>query len=167
MSLNKQYQVPRKDVSWNDQLLGTFRGLTANDFVVVIAENADDADKVLSALNDEGGTASKLLDAAEAVRDTGSLSVMPDDAAKTFGKVLLKAPDLVAKVLARACDSPDEWEFIRDNWTLPAQFEAAQEVARLTFIDPPAFRRLVGNVMALVANFSSEQRQSGPTASRG
>lgn len=163
MSLNKDYQVPRKEVSWNDQVLGTFRGLTANDFVVVIAENAEDADKVMSVLN--AGAADDLVEASEAVREAGALSAMPENAAKSFGKIMLTAPNLIAKLLARACDSPDDWEFVRDTWTLPAQFDAASEVARLTFIDPPAFRRLVGNVMALVGNLSNDQRRQ--TASLG
>jgi hypothetical protein len=160
MAINKEYQVPRADVSWNNQTLGTCRGLNANDFVVVIAENAEDTDKVLSVLNAD--TASEMFAAGDAVQQAGSFSAMPENAAKTFGKIMLLAPTLVAKVLARAFDEPDSWEYIRDNWTLPAQFEAASEVARLTFIDPPAFRRLVGNVMALIGNLSNDQRRTAP-----
>lgn len=151
MSLNQDFQVERKEVKWNGQVAGTVRGLTPHDIMTVIAENPQDADTVLSLLEDD-------VDLG-ADKSADELASSLEGAAKaSFGKVLAKAPNIVAKLIAVACDSPDQWEIVRDRFVLPLQFDMLQDVARLTFVDPPGFRRFLGNVMALVGAIKGDQR---------
>ena len=65
------------------------------------------------------------------------------------------APDLIAKLIAVACDDFAQWELVRSRFVLPLQLEILTEVARLTFVDEAGFRTFVGNVMGLVANFKA------------
>ncbi len=164
MSLNNDFQVERKKVEWNGQFAAEVRGLTPHDIMRVIAENPVEADAVLASLEGEAKEQFASDDlSAEEIADT-----LQDSATKSFGKIAAKFPDLVAKIIAAACDSPDQWEVVRDRFVLPLQFECAQEIARLTFIDPPGFRRFVGNVMALIGTFKqTDQRQIAPTGLDG
>lgn len=156
MSINQQYQVERKEVMWNGQVAGDVRGLTPNDIMSVVAENPKEADMIFSIMEEEADLS------ADASPDDIATSL--ESAAKTsMSKVVAKAPNIIAKLIATACDSPDHWEFVRDKFVLPLQFEMLQEVARLTFIDPPAFRRFLGNVMALVGAIKGGQRQPSNT----
>lgn len=163
MSINNDFQVERKKIEWNGQFAAEVRGLTPQDIMRVIAENPVEADAVFEAL-EEDAREHLSDDSLSADQIAGALEA---GASKSFGKVLTKAPGLVAKVIAVACDSPDQWEMVRDRFVVPLQFECAQEIARLTFIDPPGFRRFVGNVMALVGTFKTDQRQSVLTGSDG
>lgn len=151
MSINQNYQVERKTVEWNGQVAGEVRGLTPHDIMTVIAENPQEADMVLSIIEEEGSLN------ADASDDDVAASL--EDAAKaSFGKIVAKVPNIVAKLIAVACDSPDQWEFVRDKFVLPLQFDMLQDIARLTFVDPPGFRRFLGNVMALVGAIKGDQR---------
>lgn len=149
MSLNVDFQVERKKVNWNGQEVAEVRGLTPNDIVRVIAENPEQADTVLSAI-ERGGFKPSADDSADDIAAS-----LQKGAAESFGMIVSKCPDIVAKVIAVACDAPDQWEIVRDRHVVPLQFELAQEIARLTFVDPPAFRRFVGNVMALIGVFQT------------
>jgi hypothetical protein len=165
MSLNNDFQVERKKVEWNGQFAAEVRGLTPQDIMRVIAENPVQADAVFESLQGEV----KDQFANDDDRSTEEIAVtLQDSATKSFGKIVAQFPDLVAKIIAAACDSPDQWEVVRDRFVLPLQFECAQEIARLTFIDPPGFRRFVGNVMALIGTFKqTDQRQTAPTGLAG
>lgn len=164
MSLNNDFQVERKKIEWNGQFAAEVRGLTPHDIMRVIAENPVEADAVLSTL--EGEAKQQFADedrTSEQIAES-----LQDSATKSFGKIVAKFPDLVAKIIAAACDSPDQWEVVRDRFVVPLQFEIAQEIARLTFIDPPGFRRFVGNVMALIGAFKqTDQRQNATIGSDG
>ncbi|MBT9159045.1 MAG: hypothetical protein DDT26_00294 [Dehalococcoidia bacterium] len=153
MNVNVDFQVERKRVEWGGQFAVEVRGLTPSDIVRVIAENPVEADAVFDAL--EGDVRESVASGAEPGAIADALS---GDAAASFGRIAAKAPDIVAKIIAVAADSPDDWRVIRERFVLPLQFDALQEIARLTFIDPPGFRRFVGNVMALVGAFKTDQR---------
>lgn len=156
MSLNVDFAVERKRVEWDGQFAAEVRGLTPADIMRVIAENPDAADAAMEAIEGDAREALAVDDDSTDALATGLQNV----AAKSFGKILATAPDFVAKIIAAACDSPNDWAVIRDRFVVPLQFECAQEIARLTFIDPPGFRRFVGNVMALVGAFKTDQRQN-------
>ena len=162
MSINTAFVLERKDIAWQDQPVCSVRGLTPHDIIKIIAENPADADKVLSSLAEKAsGIASSGNVSADAVADA-----LQSDMA-SFGQIVMKVPDLISKVIAVACDSPDDWQHVRANFVIPLQFEIVQEVARLTFIDPPAFRRFLGNVMALVGKSNPDQRRPDKTALGG
>lgn len=163
MSLNHDFQIERKEITWNGQVAGVVRGLTPHDIMSVIVENPQETDMVFEAIEGEA-RAALPSDNPSASDFADALSGSAD---KAFGKLVAKAPDLVSKLIARACDSPDQWEVVRDRFVVPLQFEMVQEIARLTFVDPPGFRRLVGNVMALVEAFKVDQRKTGPIDSDG
>lgn len=165
MSLNNDFQLERKKIEWNGQFAAEVRGLTPHDIMRVIAENPVEADAVLSTLQDDS---QQTVDGDDDRASDQIAEALQDNAAKSFGKIVTKFPDLVAKIIAAACDSPDQWEVVRDRFVVPLQFEIAQEIARLTFIDPPGFRRFVGNVMALIGAFKqTDQRQNEKIGSDG
>ena len=60
------------------------------------------------------------------------------------------SPNLIARVIARAADQEDEWQMVRDNYSVVLQFDLLVEIAKLTFNDPAGFKRFVGNVLSLV-----------------
>ena len=155
MKINVDFQVERKKVEWNGQFAAEVRGLTPNDIMRVIAENPAEADAVFDTL--EGGVRSKL---GEGPTSDDVADAVQGGVAGSFGSIVAKAPDLVAKLIAIAADSPDDWQAVRDKFVLPLQFDILTEVARLTFIDPPGFRRFMGNVMALVGALKPDQRQN-------
>ena len=163
MSLNLDFQVERKKVEWNGQFVAEVRGLTPHDIMRVIAENPAEADEILESLQSK--TRGHMADAG--LSDEGVADALMGDAKDSFGKLVAKCPDFVAKVIAVACDSPDQWEIVRDRFVLPLQFDLLQEIARLTFVDPPGFRRFVGNVMALIGALNPRVDQREPTISAG
>lgn len=162
MSVNFDFQVERKKIEWNGQFAAEVRGMTPNDIVRLIASNPDEADQVAALLDED--TSDLLVGEQNADEIAEALQ---SAATRSFGKVAAKVPDLLAKVIATACDSPDQWELVRDRFVLPLQFDILQEVARLTFVDPPGFRRFVGNVMALIGAFKTDQRQNDKIDSDG
>jgi hypothetical protein len=162
MSINTSFVLERKEITWQDQSVCVVRGLTPHDIIKVIAENPVDADTVLSSLAEKAGAVAETgAVTADAVADA-----LQSDMA-SFGQIVMKVPDLIAKVVAVACDSPESWQHVRDNFVIPLQFEIVQEIARMTFVDPPAFRRFLGNVMALVGQSKTGQRLPGKNASAG
>lgn len=162
MSINTAFVLERKDITWLEQPVCTVRGLTPHDIIKIIAENPVDADTVLSSLAEKAGDIANSGNvSADAVADA-----LQSDMA-SFGQIVMKVPDLIAKVIAVACDSPEDWQHVRANLVIPLQFEIVQEIARLTFIDPPAFRRFLGNVMALIGQSNPGQRRPDKIASVG
>ena len=152
MSLNLDFQIERKAINWNGVEVARVRGLTPHDILGIIAANPVQVDDLFEQINggvkdnvNEDSSAEEIADAVQGQADA------------SMQKILMTMPDLVAKVIAVACDSPDRWEHIQKNFVLPLQFDAVSEIARLTFVDPPGFRRFVGNVMALVGTFRGGQ----------
>ena len=69
---------------------------------------------------------------------------------KIIPSVGVHLPNLMAQLIARAADAPDEWEMVRDHYSFVLQFDILAEIAKLTFNEPEGFRRFVGNVLLLV-----------------
>jgi len=153
MSINLDFQIERKDITWNGVVACTVRGLTPHDILGIIAENPLQADQLFDKI--EGGLKDQV---AEDTPEDEIANVLQKQAADSLRDVLTTMPDMVAKVIAVACDSPDQWQHVRKNFVLPLQFDTVCEIARLTFVDPPGFRRFVGNVMSLVGTFRGDQR---------
>lgn len=162
MSINTDFQIERKDVTWNGTVVASARGLTPHDILSIIAANPVQVDQLFNKI--EGNLKDQVVadESAEVIADN-----LQAQAADSLRDIIATMPDLVAKVIATACDSPDQWGHVRKNWVLPLQFDAVTEIARLTFVDPPGFRRFVGNVMALAGAFRGDQRNSVTTDSAG
>lgn len=157
MSLNLDFQIERKAINWNGVEVAQVRGLTPHDILGVIAANPVQVDNLFEKIS--GDFKEQAIDdpTDEQIADR-----LQAGAKNSMQEILMTMPDLVAKVIAVACDSPDRWEHIQKNFVLPLQFDAVSEIARLTFVDPPGFRRFVGNVMSLVGTFRGDQRNELP-----
>lgn len=123
------------------------RALAANDVLAIIYENKSVIEDIMT-LADEAGITKKL----------------PDDKSliEFIGTVAVRAPYIVASVIAHANDEPDEWENA-SKLPLPVQTEALIEIARLTFNDRAGFERFVGNVKAALAGVVKRAPQTSVT----
>ncbi len=76
----------------------------------------------------------------------------PEDLAKVDmlevgQRLLVQAPEFMARVIAYAAHEPEQWEVVRDL-PAPTQIECLKHVAQLTFNDEAGFREFAGNVVA-------------------
>lgn len=123
------------------------RGLAANDVLAIIYENKSVIEDIVT-LAEQSGVTKKLHD------DKALIEFM--------GTVAVRAPYIVASVIAHAADEPDEWENA-SKLPMPVQTEALIEIARLTFNDKAGFERFVGNVKAAVASVLKRTPQTSAT----
>ncbi|MES3001333.1 MAG: hypothetical protein V4787_11635 [Pseudomonadota bacterium] len=131
----KNFAQARHVIQFGDNDLNV-RGLSANDVTAIIFENKSVVEDVFSVFEDANLTASNL----------------DDEKLKTFiGNIAIRAPYVVASIIAHASDEPDEYENAA-KLPLPVQTEALIEIARLTFNDKAGFERFMGNVKAAVAS---------------
>lgn len=152
MSINTDFYAETKQITWGGRPVCEVRGLTPSDIARVVGENQGDVEQAFSIM--EGAGLGTALDP----NDPESVAAVTEKKAqKAFANLVGSVPDLVAKVLAVACDSPDQSEFIRKNWVIPLQFAVLKEIARLTFVDSQGFATFLGNVMGLVNTFKSDQ----------
>lgn len=147
MSINKDFYVPRREVKFGDQVVGTFRGVTPNDLAQILSENAPDMDDLVTMFRND--SALKSIDASDASKIA---DISEQHADLMFGKIIMQVPNLVAKLIAVAGDDADQAAFIRDNLPIPAQFEAVMVIAEMTFTDRQTFKDFLGKVMALVSS---------------
>lgn len=156
MAINKNFFIERKTIQHNGQDVCDVRGVSPDDIAQVMAENAADMevlfetwekDKVLSGVN---------------VRDDVELSkAFTDNSTKMVTTILTAVPSLAAKIIAMACDEPENWTTVK-TWVVPLQFDILREIAVLTFVDKNGFKAFLGNVMALVGSVS-ETKTMGET----
>lgn len=149
MAINKSFGNTKTPVMWNGEEALSVRGLTPDDITkVLILEGENIADLF--------GTATAVDLSGVNTRDTEQLADWLMAKAPTLLMALAnKSPTLLARILAVSAmegedDLEESAEYIRSNFTLPLQFEAAVRIAALTFAGPEGFRLFVGNVMALV-----------------
>lgn len=163
MAINPDYQAERKRVEWQGQFVADARGLTVNDIVKILSDNPAQIEEVFVAFEKEARIAPGDMRTAAEIA-----AYAEKESRAAFTRLIASSPDLVARVLAAACDSPELWKTVRDQFTIPVQLELATEIARLTFVDPPGFKRFVGNVMALIGAFNPKADQGlNPALSNG
>jgi hypothetical protein len=153
MSLNTNFYIQKKPIVWQGQDVCEVRGITPNDLAQAMTENAADMEAVVLLLEKDKDLANTGDMGPDAIQ-----AMIESNTKRLFTSVLTSAPNLVAKLIAIACDSPDQWEFVKANYVLPLQFEIIREVAMLTFVDGEGFKAFLGNVMALAGNVGAGQR---------
>lgn len=89
------------------------RGLSPADLTLIMQE--------------DGGTALGLLYSRMTTEATTA-----EDVLRIATEILHELPDLMAHIIARAADLPDQWEDVRD-FAAGAQLELLQAIAQLTF----------------------------------
>lgn len=97
----------------DDPLTIFVRGLSPADLTLVMQE--------------DGGTALGLLYSRMTTEATTA-----EDVLRIATEILHELPDLMAHIIARAADLPDQWEDVRD-FAAGAQLELLQAIAQLTF----------------------------------
>jgi len=137
----KNFAQARHVLAFGENSLN-LRGLSANDVLAIIYENKSVIEDIMT-----------LAEAA------GIKNGLPSDnkLIEFIGTVSIRAPYIVASVIAHASDEPDEFE-AASKLPLPVQTDALTEIARLTFNDRAGFERFVGNVKAALASISARMR---------
>lgn len=115
------------------------RGLSPADLTLIMQE--------------DGGTALGLL----YTRMTTEAST-PEDVLRIATEILHELPDLMAHIIARAADLPQQWEDVRDFAT-GAQLELLQAVAQLTFRSDSVGKKL----KEIVEKYGREKLSARPT----
>lgn len=162
MAINRGIQNVRDSVMWNGEEAATVRGLTPNDVAQLLADEGRGLHVMLEA-NEAFSFADIDLKNKEQIADR-----IMAEAPKLLVHLANNLPDFLAKLIAVAADGDDEdADFIRDNWSLPLQYEALRKIAVQTFSGPEGFRMFVGNVLALADTMRSlTGRKAGAPAER-
>lgn len=142
--LKKLQAAPTVEVPWSGEVVASVRGLAPADITNLLVSVGEDLAGLFSLIEDLDKTKIDTKDATAAADQL--MTIWPE----IVSKVGVHTPDLLARLIATACDSPDDWEMVRDSYPFPLQFEILAEMARLTFNSPEGFRRFVGNVLLLV-----------------
>jgi hypothetical protein len=161
MGFNKDFNVPRTTVQWDDQDVCTVRGITPRDIAKVVAENGGDVELLLQTW--EKDESLRSIDAGDSEAVTAAIQA---NSGKLFNTILSSVPDLVAKLIAEAAEEPDHWLVVRDQYVLPLQLDILKEVARLTFVNPDKFQEFLGNVLGLVGSVGNQMPSSLPAPSQ-
>lgn len=150
MAINRGIKNVRDRVLWNGEEAATVRGLTPNDVAQLLADQGRGVHVMLEA--SETFTFSDIdLHNKDQVADR-----IMEEAPRLLVHLANHLPDFLAKLIAVAAEGDDEdADFIRDNWSLPLQYEALRKIAVQTFSGPEGFRMFVGNVLALAETVKS------------
>lgn len=141
--LKKLTAVPTVDVSWQGEVVATVRGLSPADVSAILVSVGEDLAALFSVVEDVEGLKINL-DNKEALADK-----LMTEWPRIIVSVSEHLPNVIAQLIARAADSPDDWKMVKDHYSFVLQFDILAEVARLTFNEPAGFQRFVGNVLAL------------------
>ena len=142
--LKKLKAAPTVDITWQGEVVASVRGLTPADVTAILVSVGEDLAGLFSLAEEVDGM--KLeIENAEALANQ-LLTQWP----KFITAVGTHMPNVLAQLIANAADAPEEWEMVRDHYSFVLQFEILAEIAKLTFNEPEAFRRFVGNALLLV-----------------
>ena len=115
-------RLPRSEVQLDDEQTLTVRGLSVFDLSEIIREHAGVLD----------GLYKSHIIAGEEMPSTATMAQA----------LMMEAPDVVARIIARANDEPESWEIVS---TLPGivQIDALVEIAALTFRSEAEVKKLL------------------------
>ena len=132
------------DNKWQREVVASVRGLSPADVAALLVSVGEDLAGLFSIAEEVDGM--KL--------DVQNAEKLADQLMQSWPKIITSVgvhlPNLMAQLIARAADAPDEWEMVRDHYSFVLQFDILAEIAKLTFNEPEGFRRFVGNVLLLV-----------------
>lgn len=142
--LKKLKAAPTVDITWQGEVVASVRGLTPADVTAILVSVGEDLAGLFNLAEEVDGMKLELGN-AEALADQ-LMSQWP----KFVTAIGSHLPNVLAQLIANAADDADAWEMVRDHYSFVLQFEILAEVAKLTFNEPEAFRRFVGNALLLV-----------------
>ena len=142
--LKKLKAAPTVDVSWQGEVVATVRGLSPADVSAILVSVGEDLAALFSVVEDVEGIKISLDD-----KETLAEKLMTEWP-KIIVSVSEHLPNVIAQLIARAADSPDDWEMVKEHYSFVLQFDILAEIAKLTFNEPAGFQRFVGNVLMLV-----------------
>lgn len=152
MSINKKFFTPRREIQWDGIVVCDVKGVTPNDIARTLAENAADLETLMEAWKTDD--AMRVLALTPEAEDVSKF--IADNSTTIFTKMIGLVPNLCAKIIAIAAGDADEWEHVRDEYTLPLQFDILTTIAELTFINQDGFKKFLGNVMALAGSVNGK-----------
>ena len=161
--LKKLKTLPKETVLWQGEVVAEIRGLNPEDISSILVTAGEDLAGVFSAAEEF-----ETIDFKESSTEMVAEQLMAQWP-KLVAGVATHLPDVLAKIVACAADSPDEWEMVRDEYPFALQFEILVVLGRLTFDSPEGFKRFVGNVLLLV-DLAGKLTSGGkrlPSTSRG
>lgn len=142
--LKKIKNAPTVDITWQGEVVASVRGLTPADVTSILVAVGEDLAGLLDLAEEVDGMKLEVKDAG----------VLADQLMQQWPKIVsaigTHLPNMLSQIIANAADAPDEWEMVRDHYSFVLQFEILAEIAKLTFNEPEAFRRFVGNALLLV-----------------
>ena len=142
--LKKLKAAPTVDIKWQGEVVASVRGLSPADVAALLVSVGEDLAGLFSIAEEVDGM--KL--------DVQNAEKLADQLMQSWPKIITSVgvhlPNLMAQLIARAADAPDEWEMVRDHYSFVLQFDILAEIAKLTLNEPEGFRRFVGNVLLLV-----------------
>lgn len=142
--LKKLTKPLTEEITWNNEVVATLRGLNPADVTAVLVEVGKDI--------------AAMFDVAQELQD---MNIDKSNAEMLADQLLMKWPQIVgavgvhlphvmAMLIARAADEPDAAQQVQEDYPFPLQFEMLVVIARLTFDSPAGFKKFVGNVLMLV-----------------
>ena len=149
MGINREFLTSKEAVYWNSIEVGSIRVLSAQDIALLMVKGGD----LIAGLFldfDKADLQKFITDDPDKLAD-----MITEIAPRLLGGVALKAPDLVAMIIAIASDSEEieqDMVHIMANWPIALQLDYLSRLARMSFVDPEGFRVFVGNALALVSS---------------
>lgn len=142
--LKKLKAAPTVDITWQGEVVASVRGLTPADVTAILVSVGEDLAGLFS-----------LAEELDDVKlNPANADALADQLMQQWPKLVTAVgshlPNVLAKLIASAADDADAWEMVRDHYSFVLQFEILAEIAKLTFNEPEAFRRFVGNALLLV-----------------
>lgn len=120
------YEPIREEVnSRNGKFTVSVRGLALDDVVMLFHKNIDDINKLFDIYKESNVTTEKVSESAQiAIR------------------LVTEAPKLVARLIAQACDEPDQIEKAA-KLAIPLQIEIVKKILGLTFDEAGGVRNFL------------------------
>lgn len=144
MALADYQPLTRKVTLRNGDL--SLRGLGLDDVAVLMNEHLPDIDSIVSLYDDNMDSGSRVAATAQ------------------FALILTRqAPALVATIIARAADEPDQVDKAR-SMGIAAQVECLKAVLEMTFEEAGGFRKFVENLTMILQGMApAPQKQASHT----
>lgn len=146
--LSKSITKREAKIYWGDgdDPVAIVRPLSPDDFCQILVDLSEDVGGIFDAWDRIDKIDLKAGRANPEFLAEQIISVLPS----ALAQLRVHLPSVLARIVARAADEPDAWEYVRDNYDANLQFMILAEVARITFINVTGFKAFMGNVVALV-----------------
>lgn len=149
MGINKTITATKRKILWKGEVAAEVRAISPHDLAVVLVRAGAELDGLFKAwdsmqkpeVNPRNGAPFSAEEAAD---------YLMQQAPQFIGQLAQHLPKMLADIIAVAADSPEDAQYIQENFPAPLQFDCLVAIAEETFVDPEGFKLFVGKVLALV-----------------